>query len=93
MTTQDLTTRQLDEVVQHVLAICSILELQLPVAQAPAVSGHLQPKPNWLRLPVQPLEHSTDGCNLTKPNYPKWASHPRLNSCLRMQSNLSAKSW
>ena len=38
MTTQDLTTRQLDEVVQHVLAICSILGLQLPVAQAPAVS-------------------------------------------------------
>ena len=38
MTTQDLTTHQLDEVVQHVLAICSILGLQLPVAQAPAVS-------------------------------------------------------
>lgn len=36
MTTQDLTTRQLDEVVQHVLAICTILELQLPVVQAPA---------------------------------------------------------
>lgn len=36
MTTQDLTTRQLDEVVQHVLAICTILDLQLPVVQAPA---------------------------------------------------------
>lgn len=38
MTTQDLTPQQLNELAHHVLAICSILGLQLPVAQAPAVS-------------------------------------------------------
>ena len=36
MTTQNLTPQQLDELAHYVLAICSILELQLPVVQAPA---------------------------------------------------------
>lgn len=38
MTNQNLSSQQLNELAHHVLAICSILELQLPVAQAPAVS-------------------------------------------------------
>lgn len=32
----NLSPQQLQELAQHVVAICSILELQLPVAQAPA---------------------------------------------------------
>ena len=39
MTNQQLTPQQLeDELKHHVLALCTILGLQLPVAQAPAVS-------------------------------------------------------
>lgn len=33
----DLSPQQLYELAQHVLAICTILELQIPVAQAPDV--------------------------------------------------------
>ena len=38
MTTKMLTAQQQNDVAQHVLALCTILGLQLPVAQAPAVS-------------------------------------------------------
>ena len=72
MTTQDLTTRQLDEVVQHVLAICSILGLQLPVAQAPAVSypsATRTSKPTAIRTPepnsVNDSRASLDGWLMT----------------------------
>ena len=72
MTTQDLTTRQLDEVVQHVLAICSILGLQLPVAQAPAVSypsATRTSKPTAIRTPepnsVNDSRASLDGWWMT----------------------------
>lgn len=36
MTTQNLTPQQLNELAHHVLGICSILGLHLPVVQAPA---------------------------------------------------------
>lgn len=36
MANQNLTPQQLQELAHHVVAICSILELQLPVVQAPA---------------------------------------------------------
>lgn len=35
--TKDLNPQQLSELAHHVLAICTILELQIPVAQAPDV--------------------------------------------------------